>query len=357
MIDNNVIDIKKAAQFYNKSEFSITKEMDLTRGDFDKRHVYLLKFEDGEELALKVCCNEFTSVERVTGWQKLCEKYLEMDIYCPRFLNSLNGNLAETMLIRDDEYIVFAEEMKKYKTMDEVEPQLNYEDFKEAICESVGIVAENSKDLLQWSSVYCLYDLFDSTSETDENFENGVNFRKKIKENFPEYSDYMDKIWNIFLQKRHEFEPVYRALPKAAFQADLNRSNIMLDHNLKFVGLLDFNLCGTESVLCYITIAEVCGYNLDIRDLEHLMDKDFLKRCDDYLYRNLGYIGRNYTFSDYEKKNFCLCYNTIRPFGGWHINGLLEHSIKESKTEYIKSILDWVHYQLTRDDITLDNII
>lgn len=52
-VDNNIIDVKKAAQFYNKSEFSIIKEMDLTRADYDKRHVYLLKFDDGEELALK----------------------------------------------------------------------------------------------------------------------------------------------------------------------------------------------------------------------------------------------------------------------------------------------------------------
>ena len=44
---------------------------------------------------------------------------------------------------------------------------------------------------------------------------------------------------------------MYSALPFSCFQGDLNESNILLDENGRFAGLLDFNLCGREPVLNY----------------------------------------------------------------------------------------------------------
>ena len=42
-------------------------------------------------------------------------------------------------------------------------------------------------------------------------------------------------------------------LPKCVYQGDLNSSNILLDDNNKFCGLIDFNMYGTEvNINCFL---------------------------------------------------------------------------------------------------------
>jgi hypothetical protein len=207
-----------------------------------------------------------------------------------------------------------------------------------------------------WNSAFCLYDTFDETDITDENYANAENFCRTVKEKYPQYAGYADKIWDMFIYKRNLFEPVYRRLPKAVFQSDLNPSNVLLNDNMEFAGLIDFNLSGTESVLCYILLPEVCLYNLQCEDLEQLDDKEFLKKCDDYLYDNLREFSKYYSFSEYEKENFNLCYNTVTPFCCFMISGMLNYAANEKKEEHIEKILNWVYYQLSRNDINTESL-
>jgi len=346
------MDVKAAARLYNLSDYQVVKEIISRNDDDDKRYMFLIKFADNQEVAIKICRNDFTTHERVFGWQKLCEEYLKLGIYCPRIIDSINCKASETIINAGEEFIVFAEEVMRYKTYEELIVKPNFETIKPTIIESIGKVAANCHDRLPFPSVFCIYDTFDATYTVDENYENAENFCKTAKEYFAEHSEYIDKIWSLFLQKRKDFEPVYRLLPKASFQSDLNRSNILID-DMRFAGYIDFNLSGTAVVLSYIIINEVCGYRLRTEDLEYLMDENFLKNCDDYLYENLKIISRNYKFSDYEKENICLCYNTVYPFCCWSINALLNTVVEEGKFQYVKSILDWVYYQLNRSDIKL----
>lgn len=345
------MDLNIIAKLYNKKDFSVIEKINRWNTNDDKRFVFLIKFVDNQELAIKVCRNDFTTHERVLGWKQLCKTYLDLGIYCPQIIDSINGNASENIIINDEEFIVYAEEMKKFKTYEELNSKSDFELIKPDIIESIGKVAANCTYLLPFPSAFCIYDTFDSTEMIDENYQNAENFCIIVTKYFPEYSEYGNKIWELFLYKRKLFEPVHHLLPKASFQSDVNPSNILVDNNLKFAGYIDFNLSGTETVLSYIIINDICGYRLKESDLDHLNDVDFLTKCDDYLYQNLKIIGRNYTFSDYEKENICLCYNTVYPFSCWTINGMLSIVIKENKPEYIKSLLDWTYYQLSRDDI------
>jgi len=347
------VDIKAAARLYNSSDFQAVKEIMSRDDDDDKRFVFLIKFADNQELAIKICRNDFTTHERVYGWQKLCGEYLKSGIYCPRIINSIYGRASEAILVNDEEFIVFAEEIKKYRSYDELLTKLDFETIKPAIIESIGKIAKANCELLPFPSVFCIYDTFDASYTVDENYENADNFCKTVYKHFKEYAEYVDQIWALFLQKRNAFEPVYRLLPKASFQSDLNRSNILVDDDNHFAGYIDFNLSGTMPVLSYIIINEVCGYRLKTEDLNCLTDAQFLKSCDAYLYANLNMIGKNYEFTDYEKENICLCYNTVYPFSCWSVNALLDMVIKEHQYQYVKPILDWVYYQLSRSDIGL----
>jgi len=343
----------KIGKLYSASGFQIVKEMNPWNTDDDKRFVFVVKFADNRPLAIKLCRNAFTTQEKVSGWKRLCKRYLELGIYCPQIVDSLNGRASETIVIDNDEYIVYAEEMKQYKAYDELTVKPDFESFKPAILASIGKAAANARELLPFPSVFCIYETFDSNDVVDENYENAENFCKEAKKHFPAHTKQVDEIWSLFLQKREEFKPIHRRLPKASFQADLNPSNILVDDDMNFAGYIDFNLSGTETVLSYIIISEVCGYPLRRADLDCLTDKDFLQKCDAYLYRNLEAIAKHYTFSDDEKENLCLCYNTVYPFSCWSVNHKLDIAIKENKPAYVKPILDWVYYQLNRNDIKI----
>jgi len=341
------------AALYNTSNCTVMREINSSHGEADRRHTYLLSFGDGQEIALKICRNLFTTTTRVNGWQTLCEHYRRLGIYCPRIVNSLNGNAAEMVCQDGETFVVYAEELKKHRTMEELDPCPDYNEFRPEILKAVGKAASDTSVLLPWPSVYCLYDTFDTEDEVDENYQNAKEFCDTIRAHFPQHAAYADKIWMLFLQKREEFEPVYRLLSKASFQSDLNETNVLVDNDGAFAGLIDFNLCGTACVLYYILLPEVCGYRLQRDDIDQLSKKSFRHMCDAFLLDNLRMLSRHYTFSDMERKYFNLCYNTAVPFCYYMINDKLHYIIKENKPAYGKVILDWVYDQLSRDDLAL----
>ena len=346
-------ELKQIARLYSNAAFQVLEEIKRWDTENDKRSVFLLRFADGQALAVKVCRNAFTTPERIAAWQGLCRRYLALGIYCPQIVDTQSGSASEAVTIDGEDYLVYAEEMKKYPTCEEAEPQPDFGSLQADILESIGKVAGGCRELLPFPSVFCLYDRFDPNDAMDENLEHAQKFCARTKEFFPEHSAYADALLALLLQKRAQFEPVYRALPKASFQADLNPSNILVDENLKFAGYIDFNLSGAETVLSYLLINEVCTYRLQEEDIVHLADTDFRKRCDDYLYRNLAIVGRHYAFSAMEKEQLCLCCNTVYPFCCWTANGLMKAAGEAKNPQQAKDLLDWLHYQLGRDDIKI----
>lgn len=343
------MDIKAIAGLYNPADYLLVKELNPWNTDSDKRHVLVVRFADGQELAIKVCRNAFTTLEKVYGWQALCKAYLKLGIYCPQIIDSLKGYAAEAISIGGTEYIVYAEQVKKYKAMDEFEPIPDFEALRPAVLESIGRVAAGCTYLLPFPSAFCLYDTFDPADANDENYQNAESFRNAAKHHSPGLAGYIDEIWTLFEAKRQQFRSVHSTLPRASFQSDLNKSNILVDDNMAFAGYIDFNLSGSETVLGYIITNEVCGYRLKKLDLDSLADANFRRSCDDYLYKNLAIIGKHYSFTPYEQANLCLCYNTVYPFSCWSANFMLDTAIKQSKL--INPVLDWVYWQLSRDDI------
>ena len=190
-----MIDIKAIARLYGASDFSVIKEINSCNMPNDKRFVFLIEFDGGRKIAIKACKNSFTNREKVAGWKRLCESYLDLGIYCPRILDSVNGESSEIIIFDNEEYVVYAEEIKKYRTCDELDDEdksrLN---IKSAVLESIGKVAANCAYLLPFPSVFCVYDTFCPEDEADENYQNADNFCKSVKENFKEYSSYADEM-------------------------------------------------------------------------------------------------------------------------------------------------------------------
>lgn len=86
---------------------------------------------------------------------------------------------------------------------------------------------------------------------TDEATECAVAFVNYIRDNIPAFLSQAEALLEMFYKRQEELKTVYPSLPTSCFQADLNDSNILLDEDSNFVGLIDFNLCGKEPILNY----------------------------------------------------------------------------------------------------------
>lgn len=340
---------------YYPREASIVKAMDLCRGEDDYRKVYIV--DDGHrKLVIKHFSNTFSDRFRIEGWFRLIEEYRKIGLYCPAVVPDLNGELLHSDIIDNREYFTYAEEFSVYETAENILKRTEAPlDFMPGVLRSLGRIASAGLDLLDWPSAYCLLTPFCAPDTTDEGTECAIAFEQYIRENLPTYQQEATHLLELFFRRQAELKAVYHLLPTSCFQADLNDSNILLDENSRFVGLIDFNLCGKEPILNYAAREALWGvsdkrlfgehdsrlyfYNTELEDLRISL---FLK--------NMGYIQETYSFTDIEREIFPILFRYLNSFWWFHLNEL--KLIKDDNTK-IKQLFDWLEHQMNRDDIRL----
>lgn len=135
----------------------------------------------------------------------------------------------------------------------------------------------------------------------------------KLKELLPEESNKISEIVNRYNYLRKDLIDCYKKLPECNFQADLNETNIMIDDNFKFMGIIDYNISGMEKILNY-SLAESFK-PLSIEDVESgSISKERIEIRDNELYKNLDIIGNYYNFTIEEKEIYNKLYNLSIPF-------------------------------------------
>ncbi|MDU6361719.1 MAG: hypothetical protein E6590_17445 [Clostridiales bacterium] len=351
---------------YTDKELKSYEIIDSSRGKDDIRNIYCLTFKDDSKLVMKITNNFFTTPEKITGWGRLCNTYNSLGIYCPKIISTKESTYyIEGVSATGVNYILYVEEYKKYKTIceyieDECKGNIEKEKtlelhFKEPVfwnkvLETIGIVAKQEQDLVSWRLINCLYDTFSEEDGVDENYRHAQIFCDFMRGLNISDKNLVSEIWKIYVEKRIKFENKYRSLPQAVFQGDLNESNILIDENLRFIGLIDFNLSGTEVVLNQALYE--CLYMLNKNELNKLNDKTFKKTCDNILMNRLDSIKKYYNFNLEEQESFINLYNIVAPFYPPNIC-LFINAIKEGNIQYVEPIIKWVYYQLTREDLTI----
>ena len=231
---------------FNESGVLSFRTVDSSRGEDDLRHTALVEYQDGTRLAVKASHNSFTTPERVAGWADLARTYRASGVYCPLYVPALSGKLCFDWESDGTTFLICAEEYKQFLSADEFTPPVPEEDYREPMLETIGRIAAHPARPVPWMSAYCLYDRFCEEDETDETHANALALFSLLLEAMPEREAEINRFRADYLRLRDSFEPEYRALPTAVFQADLNSSNILLDENRVFRGLIDFNLSGSE---------------------------------------------------------------------------------------------------------------
>lgn len=363
-------EIKAIADMYNISKLAKYEFKNSSREDNDIRYTYIVHFENtAEPIVIKVAKNSFTTDERIAKWKDLCKIYLEAGIYCPQVIKCKKNNEYSFGFIDNNgiEYTVYAEEFKKYKTVDEyVDEQLSAAENKEAkrseldnyfhsfafeekVYETIGIMASKHIEAVPWYTAYCLYDKFCSTDLYDDNYESADLFYRTLKKKLGTENDLLESIWKNYNKMKAEFEEEYRKLPQSVFQGDLNSTNLLIDDDLKFVGLIDFNLSGTDTILNY-ALCECLYYMESEEEFNEIGKPSFWKKSDDYVKRKLSAVKKHYHFTKQELDAFNKYYNIVVPFRFPYTSDFIK-LINDGKMQYIDGILKWMNYQLTRSDV------
>ena len=287
------------------------------------------------------------------GWFRLMEEYRKIGLYCPAIIPNRYGEFLYKHTVDGRDYYIYAEEFSAFKTAS----QLNVEkkQYMPDVLRTLGVIASKRLDFLDFPSAYCLLESFAGEEFTDEETECAVAFVDYIRQNIPAHLSRAEALLKLYYQRQEELRTVYSLLPTSCFQADLNDSNILLDENNYFVGLIDFNLCGKEPILNY-AVREALWNVADNRlfgekgsrlyfydeELDELRIKLFLE--------NIGYIQEHYEFSEFEKEVFPVLFRYMNSFWWFHLDEI--KLIKEDECK-ITQLFDWLEYQMIRDDIRL----
>lgn len=344
---------------YYDTEVTDVKTLDLCRGDDDYRKVHIV--DNGHrKLVIKYLSNTFSDKRRIEGWFKLMDEYRKIGLYCPAIVPNCNGELLHCDTVDGRDYYTYAEEYSVYETAEHIGKE-KYKDahghdrFTPDVMRALGKIASAKLDILDWASAYCLLEPFCTPDTTDEATECAVAFVNYIRDNIPAFLPRAETLLEMFYKRQEELRSVYPSLPTSCFQADLNDSNILLDGDTNFVGLIDFNLCGKEPILNYAVREALWG----VSDKRLFGEKDsrlyfYDKELDDLrinlFLENIAYIQETYKFSSFEKDAFPILFRYMNSFWWFHLDEI--KLIKEDESK-ITQLFDWLEYQMTRDDIRL----
>ena len=269
------------------------RTVETSHGEDDFREAVFVETEDNGRLVIKVAGNAFTTPESVKMWQRCAEEYRKLGYYCPEIFASVEGDFP-LVDYKGHRCVAYAEEFSKYESAENVKDTRYLSDDLYIM---TARVAAEKFDYTDIPSGYTMFDLCPG-DEMDEVTMNAQDFREyceTLPECFREQTDRMFQRWE---ENRRKLREMYFKLPFSVFQADFNKTNVLIDSDGKFVGIYDFNLAGRDEFLNYL-FREILGRTME----EELAE----------ILRALRIVSGYYAFSDEEIAAAPLIYRCVKP--------------------------------------------
>lgn len=207
---------------------------------------------------LRYCKAPEITEEYLRDLSRLVERYRRLNIRCPRFIPDENGVYLHTW----NQLNCYLSEYVDLPLADSRKLQ-NPDRLIREVAESVALFAQTYKnvDLSRTMGMYSLFDLcpFDlpnGIDEKEDNFRHLLETLRNMGEN-----RLAKKLDARHGEVRQKLKAVYQTLPRCVFQGDENFSNVLIDQDEHFAGLIDFNLAGTEVVVNQL--ANLAGFDYD----------------------------------------------------------------------------------------------
>ncbi len=271
---------------------SVTEFYDTSHSDDDKRLNYILD----NKYALKVNSISAMWETRLQEIKRLIARYRSIGVYCPDLIPTLDGTLSYAWHKDGKEYTCFVEEYAIY-------PVIGWgtEHDRKEVIEHLGILASKytGVDLSETKSMWSIIDLAQLDVDIDEKQENTNALTDALRKNG--YSDLASNVEAFNTMLRNKIMAVFDKLPRCVYQGDLNSTN-ELHKDGHFVGLIDFNMAGTD-VNINVFLNETNWFpeeaEFDLLTVEEIIEKQDAEQVE-----NLAVILRNYTLNDDEKYAF-----------------------------------------------------
>ena len=322
------------------SLFSDSKPVDYSikntsHGDTDFRETVICDCSSGNKLVLKIIDNEFTSPDRISIWKRCADEYKKLGYYCPKILSSKNGTYPRIQY-KGHTCVAYAEEYSAFSGADSFDPAIisenGYYKYIDDAIEMIARVASMHFNFAPFPSAWCAFEKFCPSDKDDEVTENATNWLELAKKLPDSFSEQVERIWKLWNKNKEELKKIYPLLPTSVFQADLNKSNILLDRDGRFKGVFDFNLCGKEVVINYL-----------FREAPYVMTIEAFSESSDDIERNrifraIRTVKKSYRFQEIEIHAAPLLYRYQKPLWYPRIEELRKAGNDTAKIEKCLSI-------------------
>lgn len=287
-----ITEIQEIMSYFGLSVQNITDFYDTSHSDDDKRLNYVLD----NKYVLKVnsiCAMWETRLQEI---HRLIERYHSIGVYCPSLIPTLDCTLSYAWHKDGKEYTCFVEEYAIY-------PVIGWgtEHDRKEVIEHLGILASKytGVDLSEIKSMWSIIDLAPLDVDIDEKQENTNALIDALCKNG--YSDLALEVEAFNAMLRDKIMFVFDKLPRCVYQGDLNSTN-ELHKDGHFIGLIDFNMAGTD-VNINVFLNETNWFPEEA-EFDSMTVTEIIEKQDAEQAEALAVILRHYTLNDDEKYAF-----------------------------------------------------
>lgn len=231
-------EIQKILTAFGLTFQKVTAFYDTSHSEKDRRLNYIL--DNRYVLKIHSVCSMWE--ERLQEINRLIERYRSIGVYCPRMIPTVSGSISFQYKLDGQPCSCFLEEFSIYPTC-ERDDQV---DRKEVITH-LGLLAGRytGVDLSQTYDMWSLFELspLDAEEGIDEKQANANLLIDTLKQ--VDLLSLAAEVTAFNECLRKKIQKNFCELPRCVYQGDLNCTNY-LQKDGHFVGLIDFNLSGTD---------------------------------------------------------------------------------------------------------------
>lgn len=282
-------EIHSICRNFNIDCLNIGDVIETSRDNDDKRYNYKIN----NQYFLKINNTETINERFLEDVERLIKRYRSIGVYCPSLYRTRDGKLSHKIVKGNMVYTCYVEELSLYPFY-ENNNSIDY-DFKKAMLEHLGILAYNytNIDLSETRSMWSLIELGPFDKDTDEKQENMDILVKCLLNR--SYDEIAIRLSKLNTKSRDRIKEYLHKLPRCVYQGDLNSSNILVDEDNKFRGIIDFNMFGTEvNINCFLNESM---YFLEEEDFEQMSASDIFSKMIKVQDTLLSSITANYSLN------------------------------------------------------------